>query len=270
MNPLHFCVALVVAGTVACGCVPLPAYVEMKSDLARMETELEKNGKKTERLEIENRQLAGELKDIRQENAQLNTAAVKWNDDLVRCSNQLKKTAEEAQKYKAERDQQHSVVQIQAEVIRLLDDSKQTIQKSLQEQIAEKNIKIVDSDENLRMILVDRILYEPGSLEINEEGKKFLRTLAETFKKDNSYRIVVEGHSDSTPLSRRLQKLYPTNWELSAARAAAIVRFLQWECGVDPKRLSIRAYSHYKPLISNHNLSERGKNRRIEIIFEPL
>ena len=79
----------------------------------------------------------------------------------------------------------------------------------------------------------------------------------------------MEGHTDRTPLGQELRQKYPTNWELSAARAAAIVRFLQWRGGLDPERLSIRAYSSYRPMASNKTEKGRRMNRRIEIILGP-
>jgi chemotaxis protein MotB len=64
-----------------------------------------------------------------------------------------------------------------------------------------------------------------------------------------------------------LQKRFPSNWELSTARAAAVVRFLQEGVGIEPARLSARGYSFYRPVASNGNEDGRRQNRRIEIIL---
>ena len=60
--------------------------------------------------------------------------------------------------------------------------------------------------------------------------------------------IVVEGHTDNVPLSAALRKRFPSNWELSTARAAAVARFFQQEGGIQPERLSARGYSFYRPV----------------------
>ena len=177
--------------------------------------------------------------------------------------------SENYQKCKGSLEKHKSVVYLQRQVIELLDDTKKTIVSSLEDQIAAQGLEIEEGDNELRMVLLDRIVYESGSLEISREGKKLLLALAETIKKDPSRRIVVEGHTDNLPLSGSLRKTYPTNWELSAARAAAVARFLQWEGGLDPKQLSIRAFSSYRPIATNKTEEGRRQNRRIEIILTP-
>jgi chemotaxis protein MotB len=80
---------------------------------------------------------------------------------------------------------------------------------------------------------------------------------------------VVEGHTDNKPLGPTLKERFPSNWELSTARAAAVVRFLQEEGLLQPERLSARGYSFYRPLATNDTEEGRHQNRRIEIILGP-
>jgi len=63
---------------------------------------------------------------------------------------------------------------------------------------------------------------------------------------------------------------YPTNWELSTARATQVTRYLQEEGGIDPKQLSATGYSEYQPVASNDTDEDKAKNRRIEIVLLPL
>jgi chemotaxis protein MotB len=76
--------------------------------------------------------------------------------------------------------------------------------------------------------------------------------------------IRVEAHTDDVPTNN---PLYPTNWELSVARAVAIVRMLAEECGVPPERLCAAGHGQYKPLVSNDSREHRAINRRAEIII---
>ena len=244
-------------------CVPRYQYVAVEDRLRRTEQQLQEETSRRQQLESQ--------QDAR-ESLNTDCDAIKdQNQTLTSVNDQLTEDArvmsENYQKCKSSLEKNKSLVFLQRQVIELLDDNKKTIVSSLEDQIAAQGIEIVESDDAVRMVLVDRIIYEPGSLEISREGKKLLLALAGTIKKDPSRRIVVEGHTDNLPLSGALRKTYPTNWELSAARAAAVARFLQQEGGLDPKQLSIRAFSSSRPIATNETEEGRRQNRRIEIIL---
>jgi chemotaxis protein MotB len=209
-------------------------------------------------LEKENDRLSAELSKLREQHTDLQEANEQLTDNI-------KNLSEQTQKIKADLDRQRSMVRLQQQVIKLLDDTKKTIESSLKDQIDSKGIEIVDTSDRLKVVLTDKILFDPGSQEISADGKKLLLALAESFKLDETYHIVVEGHTDNVPLGKRLKKRYPTNWELAAARAASVVRFLQWQGGVDPKRLSLVSYASYRPVVSNRTEKDRRQNRRIVI-----
>ena len=118
------------------------------------------------------------------------------------------------------------------------------------------------------MVLIDNVLFDSGSVEINEEGKKMLLILAETLSTNKTNQIIVQGHTDNIPPGASLSKRFPSNWELSAARAASVVRFLQNEGDLDPKQLSLKAYGSTAPVASNDTEKGRMQNRRIEIILD--
>jgi chemotaxis protein MotB len=80
--------------------------------------------------------------------------------------------------------------------------------------------------------------------------------------------VQVQGHTDDVPISGRLAERFPSNWELSAARAVNVARFLQ-ERGVDPTLLSATGYSEYRPRAGNDTPEGRQQNRRIEILLGP-
>jgi chemotaxis protein MotB len=82
--------------------------------------------------------------------------------------------------------------------------------------------------------------------------------------------IRVEGHTDNVPIAVRLQKQFPSNWELSTARATNVVRFLQDKVGMDATRLQAVGLSEYHPIASNETPTGRSQNRRIEIALLPM
>jgi chemotaxis protein MotB len=80
--------------------------------------------------------------------------------------------------------------------------------------------------------------------------------------------IRVEGHTDNAPIGGNLAKKYPTNWELSAARALNVVRYLEKQ-GIDPHILSAVAFGEHRPAAPNDTPEGRTKNRRIAIVLQP-
>jgi chemotaxis protein MotB len=160
-----------------------------------------------------------------------------------------------------------SVIQLQEKVIQLLDDTKKTIETSLKDQIAAQEVEVVEEADRLKVIFVDKILFDSGSVEIKARGRELLSVMADALKNDKDHDILVEGHTDNVPLSAALKRRFPSNWELSAARAAAVARFLQEDAGIKPERLSVRGYSFYRPVAPNDTEAGRRQNRRIEIIL---
>jgi chemotaxis protein MotB len=80
--------------------------------------------------------------------------------------------------------------------------------------------------------------------------------------------IRIEGHTDAIPISGSLAQRYPTNWELSAARAINVARYLQKEA-INPALLSAAGFGEFKPVADNATVEGRAKNRRIEIVLVP-
>ena len=239
---------------IAVSCVPKLQHAKVEDQLKSIQAE-------NRHLAKENVRLSDGLAELEQENVALK----RTNEQLTESVQNL---SEQTQKLKAKLDRQRSLVNLQKQVIELLDDTKKTIESSLKDQIAAKGIEIFDTTNEIKVVLIDNLLYAPGSLDISEDGKKLLLALAESFKKDETYHIVVEGHTDNVPVGRRLRKYYPTNWELAAARASSVVRFLQLQGGVDPKRLSIRSFASYRPVAPNRSEEGRRQNRRIVITLE--
>ena len=173
-------------------------------------------------------------------------------------------------KLELEMKRKQSVIKLQKEIISLLDDTKKTIETSLKDQIAKQQIKVVNMEDKLKVILIDKILFDSGYSKINDGGEKLLLKISGFLKDNKKQNIMITGHTDNVPLKARLKKRYASNWELSAARAASIASFLEKKGGLDPKRLSACGYSYYRPVSSNNTEKGRRQNRRIEIILIPV
>jgi len=198
-------------------------------------------------------------------NKNLESLEAKCND-LEDKNLQLSRDIE---KLRLELEARESVIEEQKTVISELDDTKQKIESSMKEQIEAQEIKIEEIEGKLKVTFVDKILFDTGSVEINQRGKEVLLTIAGSLKENENQNIVVEGHTDNVPIGMVLRDRFPTNWELSAARATAVVRFLQDNGGLNPERLTASGYSYYLPVASNDTEEGRSQNRRIEIILIP-
>ena len=115
-----------------------------------------------------------------------------------------------------------------------------------------------------RAILPEQILFESGSAEVKKDAYKMLAKISGSIMVYNPIRIQVEGHTDTVAISSRLRSKYKTNWELSTARAVAVVRFLQNQ-GVPPRLLCAVGYGQYRQA----SYSSLIKNRRLEIAIYP-
>jgi chemotaxis protein MotB len=198
-------------------------------------------------------------------NKNLENLEAKYND-LEDKNLQLSKDIE---KLRQELEERESVIEEQKTVINELDVTRQKIENDMQEQIAAQEVKIEEIEGKLKVTFVDKILFDTGSAEINPRGKEVLSTIAGSLKENENQDIVVEGHTDNVPIGMVLKDRFPTNWELSTARATAVVRFLQDNGGLNPERLTACGYSYYRPVASNDTEEGRSQNRRIEIILIP-
>ncbi len=132
---------------------------------------------------------------------------------------------------------------------------------SLKSQIAAGQIELSELKGKLTVKLKDKILFASGSAYIGREGKAALDNVAEAFKGLQGRGVQVAGYTDNVPTN---PKVFPTNWELSTARAIAVVKYLQSK-GVDPVMLGAAGFSEYRPVADNDTAEGRSLNRRIEI-----
>lgn len=141
--------------------------------------------------------------------------------------------------------------------------------KSLDAEVAAKSAEIKMLQQKLVVSIEDRLFFASGSAEINGEGRDILKRLAPVLKKAENQEIRVLGHTDSVPIGKNLSTKFLSNWELSTARATAIIQILQWGYGIDPERLLAQGVAHHRPLIEETE-ETRATNRVVEIILTPM
>lgn len=107
-----------------------------------------------------------------------------------------------------------------------------------------------------------RVLYRQGNAALRPESDPILRRIADLVK-GTTHRVMIEGHTDDVPISTRQ---YPSNWELSTARAISGMRYLV-EHGVEAERVGVAGYADLRPLAPNESAEQRAMNRRVEFVF---
>lgn len=159
--------------------------------------------------------------------------------------------------------------QVKDEKIEKVTQTYQDLLSNMEEEIKHGEIKISELAGKLKVNIVDKILFDSGEATVSSKGMKILERIGNIVKQDTTKIIRVEGHTDNVKIHRRLQKQFPSNWELSTSRATNVVRFLQDKLKIDGARLMAMGHAEYDPIASNKTESGRAQNRRIEIVLVP-
>lgn len=111
-------------------------------------------------------------------------------------------------------------------------------------------------------IVTDQVVFQAGAADLGADGAKILDIIAASLV-DSDYRLAIEGHTDSRPISTTR---YPSNWELSTARATTVLRYLVDQHGFTPDRLTASGYADTKPVAAGASTADLAKNRRVEVV----
>ncbi len=121
-------------------------------------------------------------------------------------------------------------------------------------------------EKGLVVSLKEKILFEIGKADLSDQAKAVLDKLYPIFLKIPN-NIIVEGHTDNAPIKTAQ---FPSNWELSAARATQVVRYLVDEKKFPQEKIAATGYGEYHPLGSNDTPEAKAQNRRVDFVIEPL
>ncbi len=263
------------------GCVSAEKHKRALSDIESLQSMLRQTNE-------EKRDLETQLKDLRnkydtvsssmsataQDNSELKNELANRNMEIVKLQESIRLKDIKIN------DLEQEIEKISLEKIEAVEQKEQELSKlkntyddltaELHDKIVQGEIEITQLKDKLTVKMVDKILFDSGSAEVKKEGRKVLSQVAEILKRVDDKQIVVEGHTDNVPISARLLDTFPSNWELSTARATNVVRYLQDVGGIDPSLLSAVGYGEHRPVASNETSKGKQKNRRIAIVLVPL
>lgn len=144
--------------------------------------------------------------------------------------------------------------------------SQQSLESEMRRALESKDVTISELQGKLTVDILDRVLFDSGEATLKPEGEQVLRRVAQVLAQYPNRQVHVIGHTDNVPIRADARGKYPSNWELSTARATAAVRFLSEQAGVDPRRLGAVGYGEFHPVADNSTPEGRAKNRRIALV----
>ena len=138
--------------------------------------------------------------------------------------------------------------------------------QNLTDGIQDKDIEVNVEKTVVFISISDKLLFKSGSYNVTDNAYTILEKIGKVINDQPEMEVMIEGHTDSTPIKRNIIQ---DNWDLSALRATSITRILQYKFGVQPNRLIAAGRSQYVPLAENNTPQNKAKNRRTKIIIMP-
>jgi chemotaxis protein MotB len=138
---------------------------------------------------------------------------------------------------------------------------------ALSEYQAKEQVWLEMENANQVITVSDAVLFGSGGVDMIPEGKALVDRIAGVAKQHPNRTIRVEGHSDDKPIGETLKDKYMSNWELSAARACSITRYMYWKHEIPGAQLAAIGYGEHRPLGSNDTPEGRSRNRRVVIVI---
>lgn len=138
------------------------------------------------------------------------------------------------------------------------------LKRFLKQNSLENDIKLELKSNKLTIVTKSSISFETGKAELKPNIYLILDAIGNLVVNEDN-RIRVEGHSDNVPIAINGSSNFPSNWELSSARASSIIRYFIENFGINPERMEALGYGEYKPIFPNNTAENRSKNRRVEI-----
>lgn len=250
----HVSSAAVVTLLAAAGCVTQGEFDKLQSEKNQEIASLQSS---RSALEQQVRNLESQRESLEKQRDSL----TKEKDSLTRENDSLAKQRDSLTQQVAALDAQRAQLQATEKQSEARYDA---LLSNLSEELRKGQLQVRQLKGMLTVDVAEQLFFDSGRANLKDTGKQVLQKVAESLKgyEDKAIRIV--GHTDNVPITKGLQKVFPSNWELSAARATTVVRFLQ-DTGIAPERLVATGRAEYAPVSPNDTTEGRQKNRRIEI-----
>jgi len=242
IRKIHIGIAVLAAAFIASGCVSTDKFEKMQA------------GKNEE------------IMTLQEQRAELESQSA----ELAQQKSELEQQRFELEQQNAAIQQQVATLEQQKAALLAASQLRQqqydALVQGLSKEVEQGQLQVRQYQNMLAVDLAEQIFFDSGRAKLKPGGKDVLKKVGEALKGYENKIIRVVGHTDNVPVAKSLQATFPSNWELSVARATNVVRYLQ-EVGIPPERMVASGRSEYDPVATNDTPEGRQKNRRIEIML---
>jgi chemotaxis protein MotB len=242
----------------------------LKEDTTNLGIDLRNNIQRLTQLEKEHTQLNTSYKNLLTSSGKMNRDLAQQQEQLLAIQENLDRTRRVNDSLSVSLSDREKKVkeleQVLANKEKAVQDLKNKISSALLN-FKENDISVSVKNGKVYVSLAEQLLFGSGSIEVDAKGVNALQQLAKAIKDQNDINIMIEGHTDNVPISKKSQYMND-NWDLSVMRATSITRILT-RAGVAPKQITASGRSEFSPLSGNDTPQNKQKNRRTEIIITP-
>jgi len=268
------------------GCLTLNSTYD-KRDMEAKQFETERDNltarytaltKESEGLKSEVAMLKGDLSTLTMEKAKLAAEKDALSSDLKSSTSESQQRVGELRQKVSDLESENArlkqekaeLMKAKEEKVKEVSSTYEQLMEKMKSEISQGQVTISELKGKLTVNMEAAILFDSGKADVKQDGLAILLKLVPTLQGVSDKAIRIEGHTDNVPIK---SSQFPSNWELSAARAINVTKYLQQQ-GIDPANLSAAAFAEYKPVADNSTKEGKAKNRRIEITLvakdEPL
>lgn len=255
-----------------------------QSDISDLNQKLRKLQEDTTNLGIDIRSTSKQLASLEREHYQLNanyrnllSNSGRLNRDMAQQQQQLLAIQENLDRTRSLNDSLSNSLAEREKKVKELEHILANKDKAVQElkdmissallNFKENDISVTVKNGKVYVSLAEQLLFGSGSIQVDQKGVTALQQLAKAIKDEKDINILIEGHTDNVPISRKSAYMND-NWDLSVMRATSITRILT-KAGVSPEQITAAGRGEFLPLAANTSAESKQKNRRTEIIITP-
>lgn len=243
---------------------------QLKEDTTNLGIDLRNNIQKLTGLEREHDQLNVNYRNLLSNSGRMNRDLAQQQEQLLSIQENLERTRhlnDSLSNSLAEREKKvKELEQVLANKEKAVQELKNMISNALLN-FKENDISVTVKNGKVYVSLAEQLLFGSGSVQVDSKGVSALQQLAKAIKDQKDINILVEGHTDNVPISKKSAYMND-NWDLSVMRATSITRILT-KAGVSPEQITASGRGEYVPLAANDSPQNKQKNRRTEIIITP-
>lgn len=260
---------ILAASLMLMGCVSKKTYTNLETDYKKLRSDYQENQLQLTESRTRVASLEDRLAEARKNNNELRAAYTEMQNSLNKSLSQNSQGNVNIAKLVDEINASNRFIQHLVQAKNRSDSLNIVMINNLTRSLTRDEMQDLDIKVLKGVVYIsldDNMLYRSGGYEINDKAGEILSKIAKIILDYNDYDVLVEGNTDTDPISRANIR---NNWDLSTLRASSVVQALQNNYGVDPKRLTAAGRGEYNPIASNDTAEGKARNRRTQIIITP-